>query len=93
MTYIGIFHKAITEQTYKISNMHSSIIHSKFNIEASNHIYYNSFINDTCIVQRYKRNRERDKEHSIYASFRQVNEICKMKNKKVRTRRVEQEEE
>ena len=24
--------------------MHSSIIHNKFNIEASNHIYYNSFI-------------------------------------------------
>ena len=98
ITNIYDIYRYISQQTYKIymiymttiftakckhirypSNMQSSIIHSSITYVPSNY-------QDTCIVQRYKRNKERDKEHSIYASFRQVNEICKMKNKKVRNR-------
>ena len=34
-----------------------------------------------------------EKKNSIHASFREVNEICKTGNKKVRRRRLESEEE
>ena len=44
-------------------------------------------------VHRYKIKAEREKKHSIHASFHEVNEICKMGNKKVRRRRLESEEE
>ena len=43
-------------------------------------------------VHRYKIKAERKKKHSIHASFREVNEICKMGNKKVRRRRLEEED-
>ena len=44
-------------------------------------------------VHRYKIKAEREKKHSIHASFREVNEICKMGNKKVRRRILEEEED
>ena len=44
-------------------------------------------------VHRYKIKAEREKKHSIHASFREVNEICKMGNKKVSGRKLEVEEE
>ena len=44
-------------------------------------------------VHRYKIKAEREKKHSIHASFREINEICKMGNKKVRRRILEEEEE
>ena len=48
-------------------------------------------------VHRYKIKAEREKKHSIHASFRELNEIYKMGNKKVRRKRrrrkLEEEEE
>ena len=44
-------------------------------------------------VHRYKIKAEREKKHSIPASFRELDEICKMGNKKVRRRILEEEEE
>ena len=42
-------------------------------------------------VHRYKIKAEREKKYSIHASFHELDEICKMGNKKVR-RRLEEEE-
>jgi hypothetical protein len=67
----------IASSTYRHPTIHITIV-------SSNH---------TCIVHRYKRKTERENKHSINASFREVNEICKMGNKKVRRRRLEEEEE
>ena len=76
--------------------MHSSINHT-YHIHASNHTYYNSviqpYMHTSSIQKKHKRNIVHPNKHSIYASFREVNEICKMGNKKVRTRRLEEEEE
>ena len=45
------------------------------------------------IVHGYKIKTKSKDKHSINASFREVNQICKMRNKKVRRRRLEEEEE
>ena len=45
------------------------------------------------IVHGYKIKSKSKHKHSINASFREVNQICKMGNKKVRRRRLEEEEE
>ena len=40
-------------------------------------------------VHRYKIKAEREKKHSIHASFRELNQICKMINKKLEEEKEE----
>jgi len=50
-------------------------------------------MHSSSIQKKHKRNIVHPNKHSIYASFHEVNEICKMGNKKVRRRRLEEEKE
>ena len=61
--------------------------------QVSYHISHITSVSSIHIVHLYKRKTGRENKHSINASFREVNEICKMGNKKVRRRRLEEEEE
>ena len=44
-------------------------------------------------VHRYKIKAEREKKHSIHASFRELNQICKMINKMLEKEEENEEEE